>query len=85
MVTTLACQDVQAEISNYLDDDLSPDTRRALDAHLASCRTCQILLDSVRKTLRIVTDSGSFDLPLEKTSPLVKRIMARVRREDAKP
>ena len=84
-MTTLPCQDVQAEISNYLDDDLSPDTRRALDVHLATCCTCQILLDSVRKTLRIVTDSGSFELPLENTSPLVKRIMARVRREDAKP
>ena len=84
-MTTLACQDVQAEISNYLDDDLSPDLRRTLEAHLTTCRTCQILLDSVRKTLRIVTDSGSFELPLEKASPLVERIMARVRREDAKP
>ena len=83
-MTNLACEHVQAEISNYLDDDLSPDIRRALEAHLTTCRTCQILLDSVRKTLRIVTDSGSFELPLEKASPLVERIMARVRREDAK-
>ncbi len=84
-MTTFACQDVQAEISNYLDEDLSPDIRRALEAHLSTCRTCQILLDSVRKTLRIVTDSGSFELPLEKASPLVERFMARLRREDAKP
>lgn len=83
-MTTLACQDVQAEISNYLDDDLSPDIRRTLEAHLATCRTCQILIDSMRKTLRIVTDSGSFELPLERAAPLVERIIARVRREDAK-
>ena len=83
-MTTLACQDVQAEISNYLDDDLSPDIRRALEHHLGTCRTCQILIDSMRKTLRIVTDSGSFELPLERAAPLVERIMARVRREDAK-
>ncbi len=83
-MTTLACQDVQAEISNYLDDDLSPDIRRALEAHLVTCRTCQILLDSVRKTLRIVTDSGSVELPLENSSRLVERIMARVRSENPK-
>ena len=83
-MTTLACQDVQAEISNYLDDDLSPEIRRALDDHLGTCRTCRILIDSMRKTLRIVTESGSFELPLERSSPLVERIMALVRSEDAK-
>ena len=83
-MTTLACQDVQAEIRNYLDEDLSPDTRRALEAHLSTCRTCQILLDSVRKTLRIVTDSGSVELPVEDSSRLVQRIMARVRSENPK-
>ncbi len=83
-MTTLACQDVQAEISNYLDEDLSPDIRRALEAHLSTCRTCQILLDSVRKTLRIVTDSGSVELPVEDSSRLVQRIMARVRSENPK-
>ncbi len=83
-MTTLACQDVQAEISNYLDDDLSPDIRRALEAHLATCRTCRILIDSMRKTLRIVSESGSVELPLERSSPLVERIMALVRTEDAK-
>ena len=83
-MTTLACQDVQAEISNYLEDDLSPDTRRALEAHLGTCRTCRILIDSMRKTIRLVTDSGSVELPLERSSPLVGRIMTLVRREDAK-
>ncbi len=83
-MTTLACQDVQAEISNYLEDDLSPDTRRALEEHLGTCRTCRILIDSVRKTVRLVTDSGSVELPLERSSPLVGRIMALVRREGTK-
>ena len=81
---TLTCHDVQEEIGNYLDEDLSPDVRRALEAHLSTCNTCQILLDSTRKTLRIVTDSGTYELPVETSSRLIKRIMARVRSEDSK-
>ena len=83
-MTTFACQDVQAELSNYLDEDLSPDLRQALEAHLATCHTCQVLIDSMRKTLCIVSDKGSVELPLDTSSHLVERIMARVRDEAAK-
>ena len=37
------------------------------------------MYDSTRKTLRIVTDSGSFDLPETLSEPLVASVMAKVR------
>ena len=36
---------------------------RALEHHLAECRTCQVLYDSTRKTIRIVTDAGAGSCP----------------------
>ena len=31
---TLSCEEVRREISNYLDDDMSPRMRRLLEVHL---------------------------------------------------
>jgi hypothetical protein len=36
-------------------------------------------VDSSRKTLRIVTDTGSFDLPEATFRPIAERIMARLK------
>jgi anti-sigma factor RsiW len=68
-----------AELANYLDDQVAAAIRKELEAHLAHCQTCQALYDSTRKTLRIVTESGSFELPENISSRILERIMSKVR------
>ena len=74
-----------AEFGNYLEGDLAADVRRQLESHLAHCRTCQVLYDSTRKTLQIVTDSGSFDLPETAGKLIADKIMARIRKASEPP
>jgi hypothetical protein len=68
-----------AEIGNYLEGDVATEVRLQLEGHLSHCQTCQVLYDSSRKTIRIVTDSGSFDLPETAAKPITEEIMARIR------
>ena len=68
-----------AEIGNYLEGDVADEVRHQLEHHLSHCQTCTILVDSSRKTLKIVTDTGSFDLPQAAFRPIAERIMARIR------
>lgn len=75
----ISCQDFLAELGNLLDDDIAVEVRAQLEAHLHECQTCQVLYDSTRKTLRIVTDSGSFEYPGPIAEPLVNKIMNRIR------
>ncbi len=75
----ISCTDFMAEIANYLDGEVAADVRLQLENHLSHCKTCQVVLDSTRKTLKIVTDSGSFDLPEAAFKPIAERIMARIR------
>lgn len=70
-----SCEEVRSALSNYIDDDVPPDLRRELERHLAECRTCQVLYDTTRKTLHIVTNAGSFEVPEAVSEQLVKRIM----------
>ena len=75
----ISCQDFITELGNLIDDDVAIDVREHLEAHLAHCNTCEVLYDSTRKTLRIVTESGSFEYPEPIAEPLITRIMDRVR------
>jgi len=75
----ISCQDFITELGNLLDDDLAVEVRESLQAHLAHCQSCQVLYDSTRKTLRIVTESGSFEYPEPIAEPLVTKIMDRIK------
>lgn len=75
----ISCSQFLAEMGNYLDGELSPELRRELVAHLAHCRTCQVVVDTTRKTLKIVTESGETDLSEALPESLVAKIMEKVR------
>ena len=74
-----SCDDLRSALSDYLDGDLPNEIRVHLERHLHECRTCYVLYDSTRKTLRIVTDSGSFDLPESASEQFVRRTMERLK------
>lgn len=59
----LDCKEVRREISNYLDNDISPEMRAALDAHLAQCRHCTAILDGTHNVLILVADERAFPMP----------------------
>jgi hypothetical protein len=75
----ISCTEFIAEIGNLLDKDVASELRSHLEGHLAHCRTCQVIYDSARKTLQIVTDAGCFDLPETAIKPVVDTVMAKVR------
>ena len=75
----LSCADFLAEFGDYIDDTASSDLRAHLEEHLRECKTCQVIVDSTRKTIQIVTESGCFTLPADSVELLVSKVMARVR------
>jgi len=74
----ITCDEFLTEFGDYLENRVPPEVREQLELHLAQCRTCHVLYDSTRKTLKVVTESGSFDLAGELSETIVGRIMAKV-------
>jgi anti-sigma factor RsiW len=71
----LTCKEVLAELDRYLDGEAAAPLRRDLEAHLKDCRPCEVVVDTTRKTVTLVTASRSFELP----AGLSAKIMARLR------
>lgn len=75
-VVPLRCWDARARVSDYLDDELDPDERAVLEAHLARCPTCPPLyhgLVSARGALGALRDPDSVIPP-----GLVERVRGRL-------
>ena len=53
MSTDLVCREVVELISGYLDDALPADVRAAVDAHLAGCDGCTMVLEEFKQTIAL--------------------------------
>ena len=70
----LDCKQVLAELSNYLDDEVTLELARAIEKHLALCRRCWVVYDTSRKTLAIVAENRPTATPLAVSERLHARL-----------
>jgi hypothetical protein len=75
----ITCDEFFAEFADYLENQVSPEVRQELELHLSQCRACHVLYDSTRKTVKIVSESNSFELPQNVFDPIIDRVMAKLR------
>jgi anti-sigma factor RsiW len=77
----ITCDEFFAEFGDYLDNRIPPEVRKELEEHLAQCRACHVLYDSTLKTVKIVTDSSSFELPAGVSDRIIDRVMAKLKEQ----
>ena len=77
----ITCEEFLAEFGDYLENQVSPEVLKELERHLSQCRVCRVLYDSSRKTVKIVTESNSFELPEDVSGPIIERVMAKLRKD----
>ena len=57
------CEHVWTEISNYLENDVDPATRAAMEAHFKECKHCTAVLNGTRNVVQLYGDDRLFELP----------------------
>ena len=45
------CADLFARLSEYLDGELAPEARRAMERHICDCPPCIEFIESLRRTI----------------------------------
>lgn len=59
----LPCIEVVELVSDYLDGELDPETRRRVEEHLALCPPCRVYIEQVRATVRALGRLPADGLP----------------------
>jgi len=59
----VTCEDVWREISNYLEEDLDPALKLAMDEHFAQCPHCESVREGMRNVIELYGDKAMLPLP----------------------
>ena len=78
MVIEISCEEVWREISNYLENDVSPELRARLEAHFKGCAHCTAVLRGTGNVVQLVKGGTVFDLPGGFSERLYKRLQDRL-------
>lgn len=73
----MTCVDICREVSNYVDNTISPEMRAEMELHLSHCRPCAAIIDGVHNIIMLVADGRVFPLPLG----FSERLKARLEKE----
>ena len=68
------CHQVLTQLNDYADGELSVDLCQDLEAHLAECDNCQVVLDTLRHTIYLVHHLD--DQPAELPKDVEQRLFA---------
>lgn len=71
----MSCRDIRNDLSAYLDDELSPERRERVSAHLESCADCRAELETLRRTVEMVSELPRANAP----ETLHDRVMGEIR------
>ena len=68
------CERVWREISNYVDGEVEPTLRTAMDEHLRSCTKCASVLAGTRNVIDLYGDERMIEIPAGYGRRLEKRL-----------
>jgi hypothetical protein len=68
------CEEVWREVSNYLDGEVDPTVRVAIEEHVRGCQRCAAVLDGTRNVIQLYGDERMLEVPLGFSQRLHRRL-----------
>ena len=59
----MSCEELLKALNEYLDDETVTAVCREFAEHLAGCNPCQVVVDNIRKTIRLYKDGQPYPVP----------------------
>jgi anti-sigma factor RsiW len=75
-MTDIVCMSGVELLMDYMEGALTPDVRRAVDAHVAGCRRCEAFVASYSETPRIVREATRMEMPPDLEASLLAALRA---------
>lgn len=70
------CEHVWREVSNYLDGEVDPGLRAAIEEHVRGCKQCTAVVDGMRNIIQLYGDERMVEVPLGFSRRLHQRLQS---------
>ena len=60
----VSCEEVWREVSNYLDGEVGPELRVAIQEHIRGCKHCSAAVGGTRNVIQLYGDERMLEVPL---------------------
>jgi Putative zinc-finger len=68
------CEEVWREVSNYLDGEVEPTLRLAIEDHIRGCTRCAAVVNGTRNVIELYGDERMIEVPLGYSQRLHRRL-----------
>jgi hypothetical protein len=68
------CEHVWQEVSNYLEGEVDPELRAAMQEHFKGCKHCTAVLDGTRNIIQLYGDERLLEVPVGFSRRLKRRL-----------
>ncbi len=59
----MKCKEMLGTLSDYIDDELEARLCAEIEAHLLECPDCQVMVDTLNKTIVLYRTHGQAEMP----------------------
>ncbi|HVO62456.1 MAG TPA: zf-HC2 domain-containing protein [Terriglobales bacterium] len=70
----IKCEEVWREVSNYIDGDVEPGLRLAIEEHVRDCKHCAAVVDGTRNVVHLYADERMLEVPVGFSRRLHQRL-----------
>ena len=59
----MKCEELLRMLNDYVDGDIDPAVCDQFQDHLDDCNPCQVVVDTIRKTIKLYKNNEVFEIP----------------------
>ena len=70
----MKCEELLKMLNDYVDGEIDVAVCKEFEKHLAGCNPCQVVVDTVRKTITLYRGKDVYELPADFRQRLYKAL-----------